>query len=79
MSKPRPRCPVCGTPVASAAVRGRPRIYCGDRCRWRAGHLAALQRARETRRARLAELAGLPPVEQLAALAAELAARSWTG
>ena len=55
------------------------RVYCGDPCRWRAGHLAALQRARETRRARAAELAGLPPVEQLAALAAELAARSWTG
>jgi hypothetical protein len=70
---------VCGTPVVATAVRGRPRIYCGDRCRWRAGHLAALHRAREARRARLAEWAGLPPVEQLAALAAELAARSWTG
>ena len=54
------------------AVRGRPRVYCGDRCRWRAGHLAALERARETRRARAAEWAGLAPVEQLAALAAEL-------
>jgi hypothetical protein len=70
---------VCGTPVRATAVRGRPRVYCGDRCRWRAGHLAERERRREQRRAWLAEWAGLPPGEQLAALAAELAARSWPG
>jgi hypothetical protein len=24
---------------------GRPRIYCGDQCRWKAGHQAAAERA----------------------------------
>ena len=54
-------------------------IYCSDRCRWRAGHLAAREREVEARRARAAEWAGLPSGEQLAALAAELGSRSWTG
>lgn len=36
------RCPVCGTLVAASAGRGRPRVYCSDRCRWKRGH----QRAR---------------------------------
>jgi hypothetical protein len=47
MSKPRPRCPVCGTPIGATATRGRPRVYCSDRCRWRAGHVAARRKQRQ--------------------------------
>jgi hypothetical protein len=73
MSAPRPRCPVCGTPVTSSAARGRPKIYCSTECRWRAGHLAARERAREQRHQRTAAwLAALPGAGQLAELAPSL-------
>ena len=39
-------CPVCSAVVAVRPGRGRPRVYCGDECRWKAGHAAARQRAR---------------------------------
>jgi hypothetical protein len=29
-------CPECGTPIPRRDGPGRPRIYCEDRCRWRA-------------------------------------------
>ena len=61
-----PRCPCCGSrlvvcPVCLAVTavrpgRGRPRRFCSDRCRWRAGHVAARARARERRRARAGPL-----------------------
>jgi hypothetical protein len=79
MSRPRPRCPACGAPVVTTAVRGRPRVFCSDRCRWNTGHRAARQRARERRRAWLDEWTALAGEEQLAIVAAELAARSWPG
>ena len=34
-------------PFNASTGRGRPRIYCGDVCRWKAGHEAARQRAAE--------------------------------
>ena len=36
------QCPVCGTVIATAPGRGRPRTYCSPECRWKRGH----QRAR---------------------------------
>ncbi len=72
-----PRCPACGTELRQCAVcgsviaarpgRGRPRTYCGDRCRWAAGHAVARQR----RAAGWALTA--------AELAAQLAAQTWPG
>jgi hypothetical protein len=38
---------VCGTPFPGSTGRGRPRIYCGDVCRWKAGHEAAAERHAE--------------------------------
>jgi hypothetical protein len=38
---------VCGTPFPGSTGRGRPRIYCGDVCRWKAGHEAAAEQARQ--------------------------------
>jgi len=43
-------CPVCGTAFPASTGRGRPRIYCSDRCRWKAGHQAAAEQARQRRR-----------------------------
>ena len=40
-------CRVCGTAFPASTGRGRPRIYCGDVCRWRAGHEAAAEQARQ--------------------------------
>ena len=40
-------CPVCGTVIAASPGRGRPRRYCSDRCRWKAGHQRARARAAE--------------------------------
>ena len=40
-------CPVCGTTFPASTGRGRPRIYCGDVCRWKAGHEAAAEQARQ--------------------------------
>jgi hypothetical protein len=34
------QCPVCGTRFPVKAGRGRPRVYCGDECRWAAGREA---------------------------------------
>ena len=42
---------MCGTAFPAATGRGRPRIYCGDVCRWRAGHVAAAEQARQRRAA----------------------------
>ncbi len=41
------QCAVCGAPFPASTGRGRPRIYCGDTCRWRAGHVAAAEQARQ--------------------------------
>jgi hypothetical protein len=60
---------VCGSVIVAWSRRGRPREYCSDRCRWRAGHLAARGRKREARRQQLAQWAAMTPAEQLAALA----------
>jgi hypothetical protein len=38
-------CPACGAIVADTPGPGRPRVYCSKRCRWRAGHIAARDRA----------------------------------
>ncbi len=48
-------CPVCGTAIVASAGRGRPRLYCSDRCRWKRGH----QRARAVELLTDAELAAL--------------------
>ena len=34
---------MCGTPSPASTGRVRPRIYCGEQCRWKAGHVAAAQ------------------------------------
>lgn len=47
-------CPVCGGRIAVRDGRGRPRIYCGDACRWKRGHALARERAREQWRAAMA-------------------------
>ena len=31
---------MCGTPSPASTGRVRPRIYCGEQCRWKAGHQA---------------------------------------
>jgi hypothetical protein len=33
-------CPVCGESFAVHPGPGRPRIYCTEKCRWKAGHQA---------------------------------------
>jgi endogenous inhibitor of DNA gyrase (YacG/DUF329 family) len=65
------QCPICGALVPALDGRGRPRIYCCDRCRWRAGHAAARARRRDaepmTNEQLLDYLAGLPdPLDVLA-------------
>jgi hypothetical protein len=58
-------CPVCRAVFAApAGHRGRPRKFCSDPCRWRAGHLDAAERHRGP--------VGVPREAQLAALAAAL-------
>ena len=47
-------CPVCGTPFPASTGRGRPRIYCGGKCRWRAAHIVEAEQRRQ-RRAERAE------------------------
>jgi hypothetical protein len=42
-------CPVCGMPFPASTGRGRPRVYCNDRCRWRAGHEVEAEQARRVR------------------------------
>ena len=84
-----PRCPCCGTRLvvcpaclavfAASAGRGRPRRWCSDRCRWRAGHAAARERARQERRAGLGDLPGLGGLPGLDELAGSLAALAWPG
>jgi hypothetical protein len=72
MSRPRPRCPACGTTIVAWSRKGRPRVYCGDQCRWRAGHAAARQRERDARREQLAQWAAMTPAEQLDQLVAAM-------
>ena len=45
---------MCGTRFPASTGRGRPRIYRGDQCRWKAGHQVAAEQARQ----RAAERAG---------------------
>lgn len=44
-----PECRVCGEPIPprEPGRPGRPRIYCSDRCHWRAGHIAAAEATRQ--------------------------------
>jgi hypothetical protein len=41
------RCPVCGSGFPASTGRGRPRIFCGNECRWASGHQAAAERRRQ--------------------------------
>jgi hypothetical protein len=55
------QCPVCGAAFAASTGPGRPRVYCGDVCKWQAGHQdrdQERQRARERRRRQEAEWNG---------------------
>jgi hypothetical protein len=63
---------VCGSAIGAWSHRGRPRVYCGDSCRWRAGHLAARQRAGGQRRQQLEQWAAMTPADQLEALVAAM-------
>ncbi len=61
-------CVECGSPYPVPPIRGRgrPRLYCSDRCRWKAA-------ARSKRAVRLAPPLGLAPTrEQIAGVLAEL-------
>jgi hypothetical protein len=42
-------CPVCGTAFPASSGPGRPRVYCSDRCRKRAGHQVEAEQARRRR------------------------------
>jgi hypothetical protein len=44
------QCPVCGSSFPVAGGPGRPRVYCGDQCRWAAGHQERDRERHEQRR-----------------------------